>query len=353
MLQVSHSLTGKQFTEFQKRVERHVAFSLTQACPLQCRHCIVDTVSPRQMQTATISDEQAQVYAGQMPALRRLGIDRISFTGGEPLLALHPLSILSSAAALSDIQCTVVTACHWAGSVKSARRTLAEFPYIDHWHLSADRFHQEYLPVGNVVRAAEAALDVGREVVVRMAAQLPVHPDDERFYEELRSMLPSRASIAVQQINHAGRGKYIQIDLPVNKRRYAPPCISTGMVVRSDGSISPCCSSLIDIRSGHPFLYQPATEVGLAQSYTSWRNDPLLQLIRAIGFTPVLDWIQSELPDHPLLFELPDHPCEVCTRLWAYEGTSEIVMKHIRLGQVKEKIEALYQMIFNQTISVG
>ena len=88
------------------------------------------------------------------------------------------------------------------------------------------------------------------------------------------------------------------------------------MVVRDDGTVSPCCGPLTDQRDGHPFRWTPASQVGLVNAYVAWRADPLLQLVRSVGFGPLLPWVAEEDPDHPVLRGGPAHPCDTCVALW-------------------------------------
>src|SRR5690348_13677215 len=105
MIAVGHVLTGAELTAFQRQATRHIAFSLTEACPLRCAHCIVSTVPTAKASSVTLSLEQARDYAEQLPALHKKGVSRVSFTGGEPLLAFEQLRLLSEAAVNAGMEC--------------------------------------------------------------------------------------------------------------------------------------------------------------------------------------------------------------------------------------------------------
>lgn len=346
MLSVTHTLTGEQLTDYQLRLERHLAFSITEGCPLRCEHCIVSTVLPAEAARFTVPPAQARRYADEMPALRARGIDRISFTGGEPLLAGEVLGLLSEAAGRSAIECTVVTACHWAKTIDDARRVVRSYPYLTHWHLSADVFHQKFLPLQFVVNAATAALETGHEVLIRMAARWPISDEDTVFYGALVAALPPDAKVAVQQISKSGRASEMDLDVPTGNAKCGSPCMSTGLVVRYDGTVSPCCSALIDERDTHPFQYAAANVAGVGATYDAWRGDPLLKLIRCIGFDHLLQWVCEDNPDHPVLQAVPDHPCELCHALWTVPGTAAAVRARVSEEPVQRKISALYDAVF-------
>lgn len=334
-------------TALQALAARHVAFSLTEACPLHCSHCIVSTVSPSN-KTRTMSLEDAERYASEMPRLRERGVEVISFTGGEPLLAPHLLHLLSDAASRAGMSCTVVTACHWATSRATAERTIAEYPQISHWHLSTDLFHEEFIPRQHVLTAAAAAQALGRAVQIRMAASMPPTTAHEELYLSLRSSLPSGVPVVVQPVTSNGRGSRIASEHAVSDAP-AWPCMPNGMVVRFDGTISPCCAGLVDQRDGHPFQYARAREVGVAAAHDSWCTDPLLQLIRAVGFRPLLRWVEETFPGHPFLTQIPRHPCECCLRLWKDDRIVQELRRRAERPENRAKIALLVESIFGET----
>lgn len=347
MLTVGHVLTGSELTTLQQNAEGHLAFSLTEACPLRCAHCIVATLPAKELPRVTLSVEQARRYAAELPQLAERGIARISYTGGEPVLAREVLQLLSQAAAEAGIGNTLVTACHWAKTDQAADRTVAALPHIDSWHLSADRFHAEFLPVECVIRAAHAVLRAGRSATLRMAVPLPVSAEDEAFHARLTAELPSGVPIAVQPVSKVGRAESLELDVP-KQTRPSLPCMSTGPVVRWDGSVSPCCSSLIDWRDRHPFQMQKASATGLLAMHEAWRTHALLRLVRSVGFQPVLRWLEEDDPEHPILKDTPDHPCDVCTGLWRRPGTAALVQKRLGVPDTREKIDALYQIVLGR-----
>jgi organic radical activating enzyme len=350
MQSVGHYLTGRELLAFQQRASRHIAFSVTEACPLKCAHCIVATVTPSERYRVTLSLDQARAYVKQMPALRKLGVERVSFTGGEPLLASEQLKLLSAGAVAAGMECTVVTACHWAKTPQIARRQLQQLPDIRNWHLSTDRFHEEYLPIEFVLTAVQTALAEERNVLVRMAVNSSPTLEDQRVFDRLRKLLPDNVDIAIQSVSKVGRAENLDIDVPSGNRS-GIPCLSTGLVVRYDGTVSPCCSSLIDQREGHPFRYESASEVGLSNTYETWSSDPLLRLIRSVGFEPLLKWVQDEIPDHPILESIPDHPCEICTGLWRKAGTAEMLRARCESEETRRKVNELYNTVFASSAS--
>jgi organic radical activating enzyme len=290
--------------------------------------------------------EQARKYAEQLPSLKENGVERVSFTGGEPFLAIEQLELLSKAAVDAGIECTIVTACHWAKTNEGTKETILRLKHIRNWHLSTDLFHEVFLPVEYVLRAANVALALGRRVIIRIAVTMPLVSEDLRFFERLEKIVSEEIEIAIQPVSRVGRAENLDIHVSTGRRR-GVPCMSTGFVVRYDGTVSPCCSSLVDKREGHPFQYERVTEVGLVKTYEAWQADPVLQLIRAVGFEPVLNWVKEDFPDHPVLKSVPDHPCDICIGLWRKPGTAEMLRHRCNSDFVRNKVVDLYQTVFD------
>jgi organic radical activating enzyme len=339
-------MTAEELTRQQQLAASHVTFSLTEACPLRCRHCIVNTV-PAADHSRTMPLERAQSYAAQLPHLRARGVWLLSFTGGEPFVASRQLRLLSDAAAAAGMHSTVVTACHWAATESSASATVANFPGIMHWQLSADVFHEEFVSWQNVVRAALAVTLDGRDAMVRMAASIPLSEQHLDLHRRIRQSLPENVPIVVQPITLNGRGASIQTEIP---RASVPgwPCVPNGMVIRFDGTISPCCAGLVDQREGHPFQYANADQQGLAGAHQAWCTDPLLQLIRTAGFAPVLAWVREMAPEHEVLRATPEHPCECCVRLWKNPSLGSKLRERAALPENREKIAQLTEAVFGE-----
>lgn len=343
---VGVTLTGNELIGLGVLSAQHIAFSLTEACPLQCQHCIVATVLPSD-KSRTMPIEQAKAYARQFPEMNRRGVRFISFTGGEPLLAREHLRLMSEAAVNASLECTVVTACHWAGTELAAARTVAEFPHIGNWHLSADVFHEEFTPLSNVVRAGKAAIGEGRRAMVRMAAAIPLSGKHLAMHESLREELPDEVDIVVQPVTKVGRGASIETEVPLAEVP-AWPCMPNGMVVRYDGTVSPCCAGLVDQRTGHPFQYDRADSVGLVRAHESWRADPLLQIIRTVGFAPLLQWLADAFPDNEVLKATPRHPCDCCIKLWRDPRVGVELRRRAETPANRAKAAELTEAVFGE-----
>lgn len=338
-------LTGNELTELQRKAQEHVAFSLTEACPLRCRHCLVAAVRPRDRLAVTLTPDLARRLARELPALASQGVRRLSFTGGEPLLVPVQLELLSAAAAALGIESTVVTSCFWAATERSALRTLRRFAHIRKWHLSTDCFHAEFVDPDTVVRTAAIAYELGHDVTVRLAVRPTPSEKEQRLIDHVSTHLPEGVGVAVQPLSRVGRGGKLRGS---PRLAAAPlwPCTSLGMLVHFDGTVSPCCSALSAWKRGHPFEHGRAGSTHLVQLHERWRADPLLRLMRAAGFSPLLSWLREDHPHHPLLTATPRHPCDTCLALWSDPAVGRSMRRRCEKPEVKEKIGRLYEAVF-------
>jgi len=337
-------MTLAELADFQAIAGHHVTFSLTLACPLRCAHCIV-SASP-DLGGTTMSLEVARHYAAQMPELAAKGIRSLSFTGGEPLLARRQVRVLTDAAAAVGISSGVVTAGHWARTRAAADKLVAEFPGIANWDISLDRYHLDWVALQTVINAIEAARDAGRRVCVRFSYDDPPTDADLDILATVRA-IPG-VKVAAQRVRNEGRGR--DLHLP-ESRKYSPwikPCLTQGMVVRYDGSIAPCCVNLVEARE-HPFQFGDARDRPLAEIHEDYLSNPLLQLIRTLGFAEPWAWLEEagfvgrDLPETP-----PDDACDLCSLLMQKPEIAAHLAERAARPEVEARIALLASRVLGE-----
>jgi len=319
MIATSIRMTDAELIRLQRSGERHVGFSLTKACPLSCAHCSAATVPASMRRAVSMPAALVRRCCAEMPALAARGVRAISLTGGEPVLCLDDVAALSRAAREAGIRTTLVTGLYWAAGPASRRRVIAALPDVDRWNISWDRFHAAEVRLTDVAHAARAIRDTGAAVTIRVAVDDPATPEDEAMYDRLVDAIPD-VEIVVQSVRPVGRagGAVPPADPPPRAAGdvSAPswPCLSTGPLVMPDGSARPCCSSMMD-EPDHPFAARSAAH-GLAALHRDWTDDPLLLLLRGIGFAPIIRLIGEIAPDHALAKGSTAHPCDVCATVF-------------------------------------
>ncbi len=333
-----------QLVAVQASASNHLTFSLTLACPLKCGHCIVDA-GPDKGHT-TMPLEIAERYAGQLEDLYEQGIRRVSFTGGEPLLARRQLQALSEAAVAAGMECGVVTAAHWARTPEAAAKTIRHFSAIAQWDISIDAYHEPFVSFDNVQRAYEAAGELGRHATIRFTYHDPLRPEDERILEFV-STFADEADICSQRVHAVGRGMDLDLEESHKFNPWTKPCITQGMVVRYDGSVAPCCINLVEARK-HPFQFGDARERPLAETFTDYMKHPLLQMLRVVGFTDVMGWIKEEGLDEELARPLPDDVCDLCPKLFKNPKISSYLAERASLPENRLRTAVLASRVLDE-----
>ncbi|MGH9469781.1 MAG: radical SAM protein [Terriglobia bacterium] len=309
--EAKRSFTERQLAGLQSAAAVHLTFHITLACPLKCAHCIVEA-GPG-MQHTTMPAEVARRYASQMPELYAYGIRLVSFTGGEPLLAREQLETLSNAAAAAGMTCGVVTAAHWAASERVALRVVDGLPGISIWDMSIDAYHEPFVSPERVRTAYHAVKSRGREPVVRFAYHQPMTQRDRELKEFIQSFA-DEPEICSQRIRSVGRASDLPVINSPDDTTFAKPCLTKGLVIRYDGSMAPCCINLVEERR-HPFQFGDARERPLTEIHAEYLAHPLLQMIRVLGFGPVMRWLEEAGVPRESLGPMPDDVCDFCPKV--------------------------------------
>ena len=137
-------------------------FFFSRRCPFRCEHCITES-GPRESTRLSAGLVRSVIARGA-----DCGIQRIGFTGGEPLLYLDDVAEWIEVAEGLGMATRVATNAFWASSRKRAgtvARTLQRRG-LQQLGISAGSFYQPFRSDDNVCRAVRAALEnqLGRAV---------------------------------------------------------------------------------------------------------------------------------------------------------------------------------------------
>lgn len=333
--------TASDLLAFQRLAWESVTISATRKCPLRCTHCI--TRSAPEAPGPIFSPEQATLWARDLEEMAQQGLRHVTFTGGEPILALDALEVFSKVAAAAGINCYVVTSCVWARSPESARRIFARLPYVRRWDLGADGYHAAEMPLERVRYALDAVLDAGGDATIR-ACESPNPDETARFLEALDRIAGGRAPVISQSVRAIGRAEdaapkqraEVSAGAPRLPRR---PCVSTGLFIRADGTTGPCCAGLAyEAAELSPFHYGVVEGRGdLLAAWVNWRHDPLLRVMRLAGLIALEGWLPTCAASGP------EDPCEACVALWRSLGRdqAQALRRRAETGTVKRTLDAL------------
>jgi hypothetical protein len=136
---------------------------VTDACNARCEHCAYHCAPEVK---GVMSFEEAHEYLEQVA---KRPPDLVCISGGEPCLYLDlVVKIVSAARALNIPNVWIFTNAFWATSAGIAMTKLMRLKRagMTRLCLSADSFHQAFIPVGRVRNAIQASHNLGLDVVL-------------------------------------------------------------------------------------------------------------------------------------------------------------------------------------------
>lgn len=338
------TISNAELVQEQAGARTHLTFLLTLACPLKCAHCIVDA-GPDKGHT-TMPLEVAHWYASQMPELYERGIRLLSLTGGEPFLARPQLKAMSEAGAAAGMECGVVTAAHWAGSRRKAKSVVNAFPALSTWDISIDSYHLEFLPYERVRTAYLAVKEAGRRAIIRFTFNEPLTEQDKRTMEVLDSFADPR-DVLSSRLRSTGRAAGLPVLRAQDSATFVKPCLTKGLVIRYDGSLSPCCINLVEERR-HPFQLGDPRKRRLSEIHAEYMTDPLLQIIRALGFGELVEWLKKAGLESVLPRQMPEDVCDLCPYIMTNSIAANLVKEICSRPETRLKIAVLADRILDE-----
>jgi len=266
---------------------------ITDACPARCRHCYVCAGPDR---TGWMTVEAA---AAHLAALARLGVraEEVHIGGGEPFLDFDRLRAIVAAARDAGLAGIgyVETSGFWATSDDLARQRLRELAGAGMMQLSisADPYHQEFVPPEPVQRLYAAAKEVLGPGGVRArrwkwlqnardVSALPEPQRQELFRSFLRRYPERLSGRAARQLAHLAAR--LPVEQLVGENCRAALLESRHVHIDPAGWVYPgTCAGIV--------LGQAATDRPLDAVLRAWRatNAPMVAALTEGGPTRLLD----------------------------------------------------------------
>lgn len=271
-----------------------IALQVTYQCNIECKHC-GPCCGPNEKDWMTLNEMKYLVRQAT-----EMGAANVIFTGGEPtLLGDDLIEILRFCHQETGVKSTrMVSNGKWATSYKNAHNLLKKWQDagLVEINISCGEFHQQYVPMQNVVNAYHAACDLnyptvllGGEFLKEGAGQYTIQDFQQAtgadlFVPESRSPYVSKNhGILRGSAMRYGRGaQYIRPD-DVNTTEgdaFAGNCsqVFAALTALPTGHITACCGVMTRDES---FL-----TVG------NWREQPLLSIWKAAQEDLIMNWIK-------------------------------------------------------------
>lgn len=291
------------------RYGEHIAISVTNSCPLQCKHCISGSTPDTARADAGLVDGFID-FLDKWPR-----ISRVTFTGGEPFHHPKELARFADACKSRNIRYAVITSAFWAKSSKNCDTYLQAVPNLAAMTVSTDLYHQQFVTDKHVMNAVYAARERGIPISVRFTHADPMSEAEQELHARLKKY------VSVQEIEYAPLQKYGRAETEGIGREYDHwkgkgqthfgLCPSTGPHIFENGRVTPCCNTIVSLRNdNHPLVFGNLLHDGAKAVHKSQAENTLWMAIKVLGF----DWLHEQLVElKPSYIDYgPIDACDFC-----------------------------------------
>ena len=297
-----------------------IGLLLTERCDIACAHCWLGQ-SPN---GADMPLDEAWGYIDQ--ASRIPSVEWISFTGGEPFLLPGLLNELVGYASAKGLRTECVTNCSWADTPEKTEESLKTLKGagLDIVNISADDFHQEFVPFENVRNCFEAAKRLGLKTVIMSAAQAcgtlsleeiinRLGPEDigtlgeAKSAEGLSAIAVETGFIPIGRASKLPRDKWL-----IGESQTEGPCrlVLRDIGIDPGGELLACCSAASVLERGR---LGSVAGTGIHRRLDDAGENPLFEILSEQGPSSIADslgisWRDGFVSRCHLCHEVLKHP---------------------------------------------
>lgn len=290
-----------------------LVLNYTLACPLKCDHCCYACHPDRNEKMPIDLAKSLIAQAADMKDI----FSSVGFTGGEPMMYLDEIFILSELLKKNSMKFTIATACHWAKSFKEADMIIKKLKYngLIRLNVSHDKSHAEYVPKEFVLNAMAAAEN--NDVETFVTGTFYSKDDEIKYFGEDFLEKPKSHTKIVANVGRATKKKVDAISFghhsDINEMFCYRP-IHHDITVFYDGKTYPCCSTFN--RSTDGIVLGNVNNESLFNIYAKLETSLLFMTIKRQGFKKmysIINKYNKELYNKlPREKELSGGPCKLC-----------------------------------------
>jgi MoaA/NifB/PqqE/SkfB family radical SAM enzyme len=245
-------------------------------------------------------------------------VKTVCFTGGEPFLRRKLLQDAIALCARRGLEATVMTNGYWAPTLERALKVLRSVPGLTRLGLSADTFHQEFIPMDRIRFAILAANELEMDCAVRVC-----HLDEpDREIEWVRGQLLDVAGLYElehQPVQPMGRAAD---EVPANRIFHYDVTIAScrsadAHAVNAEGDVTACCGASSYWQGHHPLWFGNVKEHSIDEILANADANPALHLIRLRGPAGLLALAEAQAQREGTTLVVPETAdmCGLCEYL--------------------------------------
>lgn len=302
-----------------------ISLFLTRKCPARCRHC---GTSSTPVADKDFDPDEIKRFIGEIAEIPN--VEAVGFSGGEVFMVKDLLYEATEELRRFKIPYTFVTNAFWAKSIDKAMEVLSDFSDTVGMGLSADFFHQEFIPIERVINATRAAERLDIPYIIRATMRTSDKREDieKCLKDAVFSNLDAVQFSPLMYIGSAREGIPAE-DFPDDNK--GGPCLSLRTpFLFGRGDLFACCGEAGNIEGEHPLYLGNVKTSGLRTLFDKYENDPYLIALYTIG--PRGLW--ELLGDSPRGIEeelLLRSPCGTCRLIFGDKDRTE------RIGRLLKK----------------
>ncbi len=324
---------------------KEMGIHYTFRCSASCRIC---ATSSHPLHPEKMTSQQAADYIqsiSRIPSCKLVG-----FSGGEALMFYEELLELTGFAKSLGLASKIATNAFWAETPSIARRKLEKLRTngLEFLSISADPYHQEYVPIDRVLNAVRSGLELDMMVTVAYLHKPDNNQEFQSFLENLKiagfgdqlffstSLDPDvRRYLSVNYIDHAekfknriylrestpgfcGRAKEFRDECPLFPRQALEEngCYQAGkmMIILPSGNLLMCCT--VFAFDNDSFVIGNVDKEGLLGLIQTVQSDPIIECLEVLGPNSVMSMLERKGFRFQKRFSCECHICaDLLTRL--------------------------------------
>jgi len=254
-----------------------------------------------------MSVEQAKRYIDSALTLNTINV--VGFSGGEPLLYLDEICELSQYITSRGIRAVgVSTNGFWASTVDRTREVLTKLHLsgIRKLNLSADDFHQEFIPIDNL----KNILDLAPEFNFTIDVSVMLAKGTSRLLDVLANLGNNTSYITFSEYRAQPVAQVLNNNIDVIKNKLSIDETSTcnmlnALAIFPNGEVYPCCSHFCDnelLRIGN------MNTDSIEEIRKKYNSNMVIRILRKHGFKWFVD-------KHPSFDVECVNLCDLCDKI--------------------------------------
>ena len=261
---------------------RNIGLIMTYKCQIACPHCILEAGPHRKEQ---VRRNEAFDWIEQVAGYRGGYIKVLSLTGGEPFYNIDNLKKISDFGEACGLFVSAVTNAFWATTPETAVACLEDLGALKMLSISADAYHQKFIPFERVRNAVQAADACGIPYTIAVCTEDEADEAYLRIVDALReitaeeSVLTAITFPAGRALKRLGTSKYRMSQEPPMSACAA----GSSPIIFPDGRVIACIGPVIDIDAAHPLVLGNLREEPMQDILDRAESNPILHAIRIWG----------------------------------------------------------------------